>query len=327
MTIGTLCRLVAGTWLLAAGALAQEAADCETCQDIPLLARYPGSFLVGAEARAFDEVTLPAGAYAETPEYTYEFPDKRTFEGRIDKLFYHGPTGRSALEIYANYADALAAAGFETLYACKGDDDCGKNFTLGFTDIDPLPAGSITAAQGVPDAERPRYGLMRLARPEGDVYLALYAADLVQRDSAGIVVTVVETKPMDQGMVTIDAGALGRAVLDEGKVALYGVFFDTDSAVVKPESKDQLDQVAALLAAEPDLRVYVTGHTDSTGGFEHNMRLSADRAAAVVAALVGTYGVDPVRLASAGLGPTSPVASNDTEEGKAKNRRVELVRQ
>ena len=85
--------------------------------------------------------------------------------------------------------------------------------------------------------------------------------------------------------------------------------------------------MAALLTSQPDLRLYVTGHTDSTGGFDHNMQLSAARAASVVDALVTTYGIDVSRLAPAGLGPTSPVASNDTEDGKAKNRRVELVRQ
>ena len=318
---------VFGACLFACGVTAQEAADCEGCQDIPLLQRYPGSFLVGAEAKAFDEVTLPAGPYAETPQFTYEFPDKQTFEGKVDKLFYHGPKGRSGLEVYTNYADALVSGGFQPIFGCKGDEECGKNFSLGFTDLDPLPAGNITAAQGIPDAERPRYALMRLPRAEGDVYLALYAADLTQRENAGVVVTVIETKPMDTGLVTIDADALGKAMLADGKVALYGVHFDTDSAAIKPDSKDQLDQVAALLTSEPNLRLYVTGHTDSTGSFEHNMQLSAARAASVVDALVKTYGIDASRLEAAGLGPTSPVASNDTEEGKAKNRRVELVRQ
>lgn len=322
-----IAHFVAGACLLAAAAVAQEAVDCDGCQDIPLVQRYPGAALVGAEAKAFDEATLPAGAYVETPEFTYEFPETRRFEGKIDKLFYHGPQGRSGLEVYRNYADALTAAGFETLFACGSDEECGKNFTLGMTTLNPLAAGNITAAQGVPDAERPRYALMRLARPEGDVYLALYVADLVQRGSAGVAITVVETRPMETGLVTIDANALGKAMQEAGRIALYGVHFDTDSAVIRPESKEQLDQVAALLTAQPELRLYVTGHTDSTGGFEHNMTLSAARAAAVVEALVGSYGIDAARLAPAGLGPTAPVASNDSEDGKAKNRRVEIVRQ
>ena len=325
MAVAAACLLA-----LTTQAQAQDAVDCDGCRDIPLVERYPGAALVGSETKAVDEVTLPTGAYVETPAFTYEFPEKRTFEGKIDKLFYHGPKGRSGLEVYANYADALAAAGFETVFACKGDEECGKNFTLGLTDLDPLPAGSITAAQGVPDAERPRYALLRLPRAEGDVYLALYVADLVQRENAGVVITVVETKPMDTGLVTIDADALGKAMVEEGKVALYGVHFDTDSAVIKPNSKDQLDEVAALLKSQPDLRLYVTGHTDSTGGFEHNMQLSAARAAAVVEALVSTYGIDAARLAPAG-GPSALVilrfVSNDSEEGKAKNRRVEIVRQ
>jgi outer membrane protein OmpA-like peptidoglycan-associated protein len=312
---------------LAAPALAQQAEDCETCKDLPLLSRYPGSFLVGQEHREFDEVTVATGKYVETPEFTRVFETTRTFEGKVDKLFYHGPKGRSALEVYANYQEALGKAGFEILFSCKGEDGCGKNFSLGFEQANPLPAGTIVAAQGIPDAERPRYMLGRLKRDTGDIYVSLFAADLVQRDNAGIFITLIETKPMQTGMVVVDVSALDRALKDEGKVILYGVYFDFDSAVVKPESKAQLDQIAELLRKEPALKLLITGHTDNKGDFAYNMKLSTDRAAAVVAALVAGYGIDPSRLSSAGLGSTSPVASNDTEEGQAKNRRVELVRQ
>ncbi|PWR20080.1 OmpA family protein [Zavarzinia compransoris] len=321
--------LALGVVATAGGAALAETTDCGKCKDIPLLSRYPGSFLVGQEQRAFDEVSLPAGPTIETPDFKRVFSKTQDLEGRVDKLFYHGPKGRSGLEVYANYQEALAKAGFETLYSCKGDTDdgCGKNFGYAYNNVNPVPGGSMEAGQGIPDLDKPRYTLARLRRPEGDVYLGIAAGDLKFRDVAGILITVVETKPMDRGLVTVDAAALSKALVADGKIALYGVYFDVDSAVVKPESKDQLDQVAALLKSDPALKLLVTGHTDSTGDFAHNMKLSADRAASVVAALVGTYGIEAARLTSAGLGSTSPVAPNDTEEGRGRNRRVELVRQ
>lgn len=323
----TMGLALAGFLAVVAPAGAQEAEDCETCKDLPLLSRYPGSFLVGQEHREFDEVTVPTGPYAEQPDFTQAFASTRSFEGKVDKLFYHGPKGRSALEVYANYQEALTKAGFEVLFTCKGEDGCGKNFSYGFETANPLPTGNIVAQQGIPDAERPRYLLARLKRDTGDVYVAMLAADLVQRDNSGVFITLVETKPMQTGMVVVDVSALDRALKDEGKVILYGVYFDFDSAVVKPESKPQLDQIAELLRKEPALKLLITGHTDNKGDFAYNMKLSTERAAAVVAALVSGYGIDPSRLSSAGLGSTSPVAPNDTEEGRAKNRRVELVRQ
>jgi outer membrane protein OmpA-like peptidoglycan-associated protein len=96
---------------------------------------------------------------------------------------------------------------------------------------------------------------------------------------------------------------------------------------VKPESKPALEEIAKLLKSDAGLKLYVVGHTDNTGVFDANMKLSQDRATAVVNALVSSYGIPVSRLKACGDGPTAPVASNDTEEGRALNRRVELVKQ
>lgn len=93
---------------------------------------------------------------------------------------------------------------------------------------------------------------------------------------------------------------------------------------MKPESRPTLDQIADLLRARPDLRLQVVGHTDNVGRPDYNLDLSARRAANVLAALVETYAVDPGRLSSAGAGQTTPVAPNDSEDGRARNRRVKL---
>lgn len=108
-------------------------------------------------------------------------------------------------------------------------------------------------------------------------------------------------------------------------MALYGLYFDTAKADVKPESKDTLEQMARLLKNASSSKLLVVGHTDDVGEFSGNMELSKRRAEAVVAALVNQYKVDRKRLTPVGVSFASPMASNDTEEGKAKNRRVELV--
>ena len=111
-----------------------------------------------------------------------------------------------------------------------------------------------------------------------------------------------------------------------GHAAAYGSHFDTDKAEIKPGSEKSLEEIARLLKQDPKLTLLVVGHTDSTGDIPHNMALSEGRAKAVVAALTGTHGIAAARLSAFGCGPLAPVASNDTDEGRAKNRRVELVK-
>lgn len=128
-------------------------------------------------------------------------------------------------------------------------------------------------------------------------------------------------------MVTVDAGTMAKEVAATGHIALYGVLFDTDKTDIKPESVAALDEIAKFLKADSKIGVYIVGHTDNVGGFEHNMSLSLRRAEAVVKELTTKYGISPGRLKAVGTGPVVPLAPNDTEAGRAKNRRVELVKQ
>jgi OmpA-OmpF porin, OOP family len=137
---------------------------------------------------------------------------------------------------------------------------------------------------------------------------------------------VIEKEAMKQDVVA-DASSMAGSIKETGKVALYGIYFDTGKAVLKSESKPALAEISKLLKADPELKLYVVGHTDNVGKFESNMRLSMERAMAVVNALITQYGIPALRLTGCGDGPTAPVASNDKEEGRALNRRVELVKQ
>ena len=124
--------------------------------------------------------------------------------------------------------------------------------------------------------------------------------------------------------VVADAKAMRNDLMETGKTIVHGVYFDTGSATVKPESEPALDEMVKLLKGSPELKVYVVGHTDNVGGPESNLKLSSDRAASVVRALTAR-GISASRLKFAGVGSYSPVASNNTDEGRAKNRRVEFV--
>ena len=134
---------------------------------------------------------------------------------------------------------------------------------------------------------------------------------------------IIESKAMAQE-VEADASALSQSIAATGKVALYGIYFDSGKSIVKPESAPTLDQIAKLLSQEAKIQLYVVGHTDNAGSLDMNLKLSTERAEEVVKALVGR-GVAVSRLRAFGAGPTSPVESNRSEEGRARNRRVELV--
>lgn len=146
-----------------------------------------------------------------------------------------------------------------------------------------------------------------------------------QKGNGKIWLRIVREKAMAQTIVA-NAAALASDLATTGHVTVHGILFDTGKSELKPESANAVAEIAKLLKADPKLKVYVVGHTDTVGSLDANLALSKARAEAVVQALVKD-GVAAARLKSFGNGPFAPVASNATDEGKARNRRVELVKQ
>jgi OmpA-OmpF porin, OOP family len=137
---------------------------------------------------------------------------------------------------------------------------------------------------------------------------------------------IIEREIMKQEIVA-DASAMGNDIKNTGHVSVYGIYFDTGKSEIKPESDAAIAQIAALIKNDGSLKLYVVGHTDNVGTIDSNMKLSKERADAVVINLVSKYGIAAERLKSYGVASLVPVESNDSEEGRAKNRRVELVKQ
>jgi outer membrane protein OmpA-like peptidoglycan-associated protein len=327
--------LVAALILLCMLTLGESiAADVPGSGDHPLVGRFEGAEIVGYSVKDYDETQIIEGAFA--PEHAGDRSGNgfRTIEGKIFLIYYKLPQGRSSLEVLRNYQDSLKAKGFTIMFACAtGDGTCFESrqqdaaYYLGNAIGDPLNLPKLDddyvhnwfEQQG-------RYLLARLDRPEGAVYVSLYLGESARGNVA--VVRVVETKEMETNkIVFLNASQMEQAIAESGKVALYGILFDFDKDVVKPESKPTLDEIAKLMQGKPDLKLKVVGHTDNQGTAEYNLDLSQRRAANVVAALTTGYGISADRLTAEGAGLTQPIASNDTEEGRAKNRRVELVAQ
>jgi outer membrane protein OmpA-like peptidoglycan-associated protein len=138
--------------------------------------------------------------------------------------------------------------------------------------------------------------------------------------------SIVERAIMKQEIVA-DASAMGDDITNSGHVAVYGIYFETGKSDINEKSAEAIGQISTLLKNNSSLKLYVVGHTDNVGSIDSNLKLSKDRADAVVNSLTANYGISPDRLKAYGVASLAPVASNDTEEGKAKNRRVELVKQ
>ena len=136
--------------------------------------------------------------------------------------------------------------------------------------------------------------------------------------------TIIEKEAMKQE-VALDAAGMASSLADTGKVAIYGIYFDTAKSDLKPESGAAIGEIAKLLTSNPGMKVYIVGHTDMVGDAKTNQMLSQSRAQSVINELITKHHISDARLIARGLGPYAPVASNKTEEGRAKNRRVELV--
>ena len=302
--------------------------DARGGSDHPLITRYSGSTL-------YTYGTEDVGS-ARTLVAQKGKPVELSVEGKLSNRLYFGPKGRGPLDVFRNYQSALRSAGFESLYECEALQ-CER---------DGAQAKMVRWVQQARwiGSDNSDYHVIRMfeykpgfhyihARKSGpngpvDVQVALRAGDTgdkASEDRTLQFVQVIESAGVKQDQVLVDAAAIGSALKREGRMALYGVLFDTNEARIKPESANTLAQMAKTLKDDPALTVFIVGHTDNAGVFEANLALSRRRAQAIVDALVKTYGVAASRLQSHGVANLAPMAANGGDAGRSRNRRVEMV--
>ncbi|WP_439575138.1 OmpA family protein [Phreatobacter sp.] len=314
-------RAFLGATLFALAATAPATADIAGSADHPLVGRYAGSQIAYYSSNAYDEAWLLTRAM--NPDQPKESsPSWLQLEGAVTRIRYTIPEGRSSLEVLRNYEQALRQNGFTTLFACT-DTQClqvpdrSNVYRIGAM-VDADNANSMIYF------DRARYVLAKRETGDGAVHVVIFVGERQQRATA--FVHVVQGKPMETGRIEVKTSdQMGEELDRTGRVDLYSILFDFDRADLKSESDATLEQIARLLATRPQLRLAVIGHTDDQGSAAYNLSLSQRRAEAVVAALVSRHRITADRLAASGEGLQRPVADNGTDEGRARNRRVELV--
>lgn len=299
-------------------------------KDHPLLSRFEGAKMVGYSVLQYEQAELPGSKpYFKDNKLLVENQFKP--EGKYTRIAYVFAKDRSGLEVFRNYQAAIAKAGMKVIYTCE-KEACGNldsYFNSSYLMRDGFLTGSYRNAFNSGLSE-PRYLVAKGAQADGSpVHVAVLVAPPLRGEYGAVSLQVIEGKAMDGGKVVanLKADEMARSIAADGKVAVYGVYFDTDKAAVKPDSKGALGEMAKLLQQDKKLMVHIVGHTDNQGAQAHNVALSQKRAEAVVATLTSEYKVDAKRLSAKGVGSYAPVASNDDDRGREKNRRVELVKQ
>lgn len=320
---GQWCRMGAAVWAALLWTCQAQAADIKGAADHALVPRYQDAEIVAYVADAYAKVPFAKAPIKQSGGLEKNPAAVLSVEGQYTAITYRSPAERSALEIFRNYHQALSEKGFETVFTCSRAECGGRYFNHAVS-----PRHFYTAF-GEYHVDQ-QYSLSRLQRPEGDVFVSVYVTMSKggggpNKDRSMVQVNVAELKPMDQRMVVLDAGAMATELSAAGRVAIYGILFDHDKDTMRADSKEQLKEIAALLNEERGRRVLVVGHTDGQGGIQYNQDLSLRRARSVVAALSADHGIPASRMIPVGIGMAAPIATNRSDDGRAKNRRVELV--
>jgi OOP family OmpA-OmpF porin len=257
-------------------------------EDAPGSKDYPGmTRMPGYYISSYQETEFDSVSFklVESGKEKEQAVEGHKYDVRYD--LKEGATVPSELQVVRNYQNAARAAGGRVLFDSPELDSTTIRFTK--------------------DGKEVWFDIQVGNRPSG----------------VPITMRIIEKQAMQQD-VTLDAQAMANDLGTGGRVAIYGILFDTGKSELKPESAPAVDEIVKLLKENPTLKVYVVGHTDMVADLATNMKLSQARAQAVVGRLVAR-GIGATRLVAFGAGPYAPVASNKTEEGRAKNRRVELV--
>ncbi len=307
--------------------------DIEGSKDHPLVSRYPDSYISYYEEIKFIEYDLAIG-----PVTAYKFIENREkIGGQVTRIFYQIEATSeevSVSEVYLDYVKAfekekitiLAKGSFPIRNVKK---EVGGMSWIGVA-LEPnaFPNG---AAPSLMFAGTSTIGgsfsiIGQLEQPNGQsVYIAIYGKRHSDKEIM-YHIDIVEVKGAETGQIAIDPDYIQKEIDAKGAVSIYGILFDFNKSTLKPGSDSTLLIIAEYMNKNPEVNLIVVGHTDMKGSLDYNMKLSGERALAVKNALVNKHGINQDRLSTNGVGYLSPKSNNTTENGRALNRRVELVK-
>ena len=302
--------------------------------DHPALSRYKGAEISSRDGKkAYIQIdyapyVLALGNQEEKDE---EFRGKRWYfsdyidlEGKLTRIQYEIKQSEGLFKVFKNYEKALKEAGYKILFETSSKQ---SSYPFWNEDVYHRENGINALKRGRFETPFGREGFRYIAAK--GVYKGnnIYFAIMITLQSGKILVTqdVIKVNPMESGLVT--AEKIENSIEIDGFVSIYGIHFDTGKWNIKEGSKPTLKEIADFLKNHPENKYYIIGHTDNVGNFESNMTLSEKRANSVTTTLIKDYGIKAEQLKAYGVSSLSPVTSNSTDEGKARNRRVEIVEQ
>ena len=307
--------LVAVASMISTNLFAQKNTDIKGSKDYSMVSRFKDSYIASYQVKNFDRYYMLSLKDNKL--------DKYEIDGKITRIQYKSQKEHSVFEIYKSYENALKNAGFKILLMLD-KTNCGVNLSEQIYNGEFHGLNALSGKHIKPDYRDGQFAYLSAKKKiEGKeiyivAYITYYGVPLITFDA-------VEVQSMEKGLVSVKD--LETDIEQNGHIAIYDIHFDSGESVIKPESAEALKNIAEYLNARADKNYIIVGHTDNTGNFEGNLKLSKARADAVKNKLVSKYSVKVEQLITFGDGQTAPVATNSTEAGKAKNRRVEIVEQ
>lgn len=345
-----------GIGLIASSAFAQElpTSDVSGSFDSDVVGRLPGSLIVSHFTTPLDQAEFPkstlkrrSGSTAKNVRIVSPDESLNVVGARTRNVYLLKP-GVPPFAAARAYEDSLTNQGAELVYTCSGDDCGGRSGFAGgiggnlmslayyvWPDsriVDDKNSAGMCAQTGY--IKNQEYRLFRDETKDTTVSIHAYTLNpsqfsdcnknFTQLTAVAVDVIAPDTAPIE--LTTVTSDEMQSEISSTGKIALYGINFDSGTDSLRADSADTIDQIAALLKSDGALRLLIVGHTDAQGSFDFNKDLSERRAGSVVRALIERHGIAKDRLFPVGVSFASPVATNDTEDGRAQNRRVELVK-
>ncbi|OFX89573.1 MAG: hypothetical protein A2W99_14715 [Bacteroidetes bacterium GWF2_33_16] len=318
---------IIGLLLISTPIYAQRTSDIENSKDYPLISRFEGSIIEFYKETKWGAYKLPV-----SDKGTIDWDNPKVLEGKVIRIQYSTSIDNNSEFVLQNYKAAFKKAGFKILiaigneelgvsdrphtwhakyYTSDGYYACLNNSKFGLGVNFPIWKNnhSFIAAHGNKDGK--------------DIYAIIYT--VVGDNITLITQDIVEVEAVETGMVS--AEFIAKGIQTDGHIAVYDILFETGKSDIKPESSATIKSVADYMNANPTKKFYIVGHTDNVGDFAANMTLSENRAKAVLNELITKYTVKAEQIKAYGVSSLAPVATNTTEEGKAKNRRVDIVEQ
>ncbi|MBK1641232.1 hypothetical protein CKO12_04950 [Chromatium okenii] len=324
--------------------------DVPNAVELPYLPRFANTILIGYEQHAAATTKIPTAAWQSRAKKS-DWEEALTLNGEVTRLLYLAPPKVNSLEVMRYYQKQLAELGYQSLFQCAGTKYCGQNVddfysnaTHGKQFISNYILRSVYSAGSVRD---PRIQVVQRLHDGTESYVFLFAAlqdnyaDSAAGERVAIFIEAVVTQqaaapppessstaPSHHTTVTnavLNATELAQQLTDTGRAVLYAIEFDDAQQTIRPAADAQLEQIALLLQQQPQLTLYIVGHTDNVGELKSNLQRSQQRASQVMQALIQRFNIAAKRLAATGMAHLAPVTSNAEPAGRMRNYRIELV--